>query len=107
MENENNKSIIIILVIISFVLAISNYAAMLIPATASEEFNEVSLFVAPLWTSMFFLFLWKFLNKKALHGFIIGIVVGIVIWFFAAFYSSSNSTEQEAAQDENSAQNIE
>ena len=99
MENKD-KIINLILLIISFLLVIGTYAAMFIPATVGEELREISLFSSPFWTSMFFLFLWKLLNKKAFHGFIIGLIIGVIIWFVAAFYLSSNAEKIEAMEKE-------
>ena len=87
-DNDNKKSVmILIIVILAFLLLVGTYAAMFIPAYAGYPLNEIAVFASPFWTSMFFLFLWKYLNKKALHGFILGIIIGLVVWFCAAFYS--------------------
>jgi hypothetical protein len=67
------------------IFVIGQYAAMYIPAYIGTPQKPFSLFNSILWSSLFFVFLWKLLKMKKIYGFILGVLVGSISFFGAHF----------------------
>jgi hypothetical protein len=85
-ENQNKKNKWLIAgVIILAIFVIGQYAAMYIPAYVGTSPIPFSLFNSILWSSLFFVFLWKLLNMKKVYGLIVGVLIGSISFFGASF----------------------
>jgi len=104
-ESSAKKSKLLVAgVVVLAIFVIGQYAAMYLPANIGASPKQFSLFNSILWSSLFFLFLWKLLGMKKIYGFILGVSIGSISFFGASFlagYSqavaaktdSSNPTE--------------
>lgn len=78
-------------VVILAILVIGQYAAMYLPAYVGTPPKPFSLFNSILWSSLFFVFLWKLLRMKKLYGLVVGVAVGTASFFGASFMAGFSS----------------
>ena len=75
--NSKKSKLLIAGVVVLAICVFGQYAAMYIPADIGIAPKPISGFYSILWSSLFFLFLWKLLGMKKIYGFALGILVGL------------------------------
>jgi hypothetical protein len=89
-SSTKNSNPLVYGVVILAIFVIGQYAAMYLPANNGNAPKLLSLFNSILWSSLFFLSLWKLLGMKKIYGFILGILVGSISFFGASFMAKEN-----------------
>jgi len=88
---KKKSKLLILGVVILGIFLIGQYAAMYIPAYIGTPPKQISIIGSVLWSSLFFMLLWKLLNMKKIYGFILGATIGLVSFFGASFLSGFSS----------------
>jgi hypothetical protein len=99
-EQESTSKLLITGIIVLAIFVIGQYAAMYIPAYVGTPPKPFSLFNSILWSSLFFIFLWKLLKLKKTYGLVVGVLIGTTSFFGASFMAgfSKSPVAQTNAQ---------